>query len=183
MILPQAGVKNTEITLEEAIRVAGEREINFLVVASTCGDTALKALEKTQNTSLQLVVVTHNTGFSNPDEQQFSPAIRSQVEAAGHKVLSGTMVLRNLGSAIRSKFKYSEAEIVNATLRMFGQGIKVVVEIAAMAADAGLIPAENIMCVAGTGRGADTAAILKADSSNRFFDIKIREIVVKPAEF
>jgi hypothetical protein len=52
-----------------------------------------------------------------------------------------------------------------------------------MACDAGLIPPEEVIAVAGTGRGADTAAIVKAESSNRFFDIKIREIIIKPYEF
>jgi hypothetical protein len=183
MILPQAGPENTENTLITAIRVAQERKLDYLIVASTYGDTALKALELIRDTSLKLVVVTHNSGFSEPGAQQFSATARETIEAAGHRVLSGTMVLRNLGSAIRSKFKYSETEIVNATLRMFCQGIKVAVEIAAMAADAGLVPTEEVMCVAGTGKGADTAAIIKADSSNRFFDIKVREIVVKPYQF
>jgi uncharacterized protein len=66
---------------------------------------------------------------------------------------------------------------------MFGQGIKVCVEIAAMAADAGLIPAGDVIAVGGTGRGADTAAVIAADSSNRFFNIKVREILAKPVEF
>lgn len=41
----------------------------------------------------------------------------------------------------------------------------------------------TVVPVAGTGRGADTAAILSANSSNRFFDIKIREILAKPRHF
>ena len=61
--------------------------------------------------------------------------------------------------------------------------MKVCVEITAMAADAGLIPAEDIVAVAGTGRGADTVCLIKADSSNRFFKIKVKEIITKPKEF
>lgn len=179
----KAGPANTEETLKSAIQAAQERNLSHLVVASTWGETALKALDLVRDTSLQLVVVTHNTGFSEAGEQQFDEKIRQQIESGGGKVLTGTMVLRNLGSAIRSKFHYSETELVNATLRMLGQGIKVVVEITAMACDAGLVPPEDLVAVAGTGRGADTAAILKANSSNRFFDIKIKEIIVKPSEF
>jgi hypothetical protein len=66
---------------------------------------------------------------------------------------------------------------------MLGQGTKVVVEIVAMSADAGLIPFSDVIVVAGTGRGADTAAVIKANSSNRFFDIKLREYLVKPYDF
>jgi len=52
-----------------------------------------------------------------------------------------------------------------------------------MASDAGLIPPGDIIAIAGTQKGADTAAIIKADSSNRFFDIKVREILAKPFDF
>jgi hypothetical protein len=54
---------------------------------------------------------------------------------------------------------------------------------AAMAADAGLIPCEDVIAVAGTVKGADTALIIEANSSNRFFDIKIKEVLVKPKNF
>jgi hypothetical protein len=66
---------------------------------------------------------------------------------------------------------------------MLGQGIKVCVEIAAMACDAGLAPPGDVIAVAGTGQGADTACLIKGDSSNRFFQIKVREILAKPKEF
>jgi hypothetical protein len=53
----------------------------------------------------------------------------------------------------------------------------------AMAADAGLIPCEDVIAIAGTARGADTALLIGAHSSNRFFDIKIKEVLVKPRNF
>ncbi|MGB8217892.1 MAG: hypothetical protein WCE94_11385 [Candidatus Methanoperedens sp.] len=101
----------------------------------------------------------------------------------GGKVHTGTMVLRGLGTALKEKGSLSYEQIVADTLRIFGQGTKVVVEIVAMSADAGLIPFSDVIAVAGTGRGADTAAIVKANSSNRFFDIKLREYLVKPRDF
>lgn len=49
-------------------------------------------------------------------------------------------------------------EVIAHTLRFFGQGMKVCVEIAVMAADGGLIPPNiPILSIGGTGRGADTA--------------------------
>jgi hypothetical protein len=93
------------------------------------------------------------------------------------------MVLRNLGTAIRSLQSYSQQDLVAHTLRMLGQGMKVCVEIVAMAADAGLIPCEDVIAVAGTGRGADTVALIGANSSNNFFQIKVREILAKPRAF
>ena len=67
------------------------------------------------------------------------------------------------------------------TLRMFGQGVKVCVEIAVMAADAGMIPTtEPVIAVGGSGRGADTAVILQAANANRILSTKIDEIICKP---
>jgi hypothetical protein len=93
------------------------------------------------------------------------------------------MVLRSLGTAIRDMAGgYSEQELIANTLRMFSQGVKVCVEIVAMAADSGLIPFDDVVAIAGTGRGADTACLIRANSSNRFFKIKIKEFFAKPKE-
>ena len=69
------------------------------------------------------------------------------------------------------------------TLRLFGQGTKVAVEIAVMAADAGALSGEDIISIGGTGRGADTALVLKPAHQNNFFDLRIREIICKPRTF
>jgi hypothetical protein len=50
-----------------------------------------------------------------------------------------------------------------------------------MAADAGLVPeGEEILVVAGTGRGADTVAVIRSATSKRFLDLKVLEIPAKP---
>lgn len=65
-----------------------------------------------------------------------------------------------------------------------GEGTKVCVEITLMAADAGLIPAdEDVVAIAGTGNGADTALRIKPANTARFFDLKIKEVIAKPREF
>jgi hypothetical protein len=76
------------------------------------------------------------------------------------------------------------AEIVSQTLRILGQGMKVVCEIAAMAADAGLVRTdEEVIAVAGTGgagRGADTAVVLQPVNAHKFFETRVKEILCKP---
>jgi hypothetical protein len=53
-----------------------------------------------------------------------------------------------------------------------------------MAADSGLIPIdEDVVAIAGTGRGADTALRIQPANSSRFFHLKIREIIAKPRDF
>jgi len=184
MYFEKAGPKNTDRAIVAAVAAAKDRGIKHIVAASTTGASAGKLVRAVQGGDLKVVVVTHNTGFSEPGGNEFEPAAREEVYAAGHVVLTATMVTRNINKAISSRMGgFSHTEIINAALRMFGQGMKVLPEITAMAADAGLIPFEDVVAIAGTGRGYDTAAVLKADSSNRFFDIKIREIICKPRNF
>jgi len=59
--------------------------------------------------------------------------------------------------------------------------MKAAVEIVAMAADAGLIPADKeVLSIAGTGKGADTAIIVQPANSTRIFDMTVKEIIAKP---
>jgi uncharacterized protein len=179
----KAGVENTDLTLEMALRYAQEKGVRDIVVASTTGFTARRMAERCAEGMRNIVVVTHNTGFSGEGEQTFPVGLREELVKRGIKVLTGTMVLRSLGTAVRDSLSYSQQDLVANTLRMFSQGIKVCVEITAMAADAGLVPFEDVIAIGGTGRGADTACLIRANSSNRFFKIRIREIIIKPREF
>jgi hypothetical protein len=183
MYFDQAGKQNTPEALRIAVDEAEKRGISHMVVASTRGDTGLQAAKLVQGKGISLVVVGHNTGFSEEGGQEFDEGKRAQIEGLGGRVYIGTMVLRNLGTAIRTMQSYSQQDLVANTLRMLGQGMKVCVEIVAMAADAGLIPCEDVIAVAGTGRGADTVLLIRANSSNNFFQIKVKEILAKPREF
>ncbi|MBN2410745.1 hypothetical protein JXQ31_03565 [candidate division KSB1 bacterium] len=180
MYFDKPGPDNTENTLRIAFTEAKKRKIENILLASTTGETAGKALEYYQKSNVRLIVVTHNYGFVKPGEQQFSPAVHQELVKEGVIVHTGTMVLRNQGTAIRKKFGYSQEELINAVLRMIGQGVKVGIEMAAMACDAGLVPPQDVITIAGTSRGADTALVVAANSSNRFFDIRVREILAKP---
>ena len=73
--------------------------------------------------------------------------------------------------------------LIADTLRLFGQGTKVAVEVAIMAADAGALSGNDIVSIGGSGSGADAALILKPAHQNNFFDMRIREIVCKPRSF
>ncbi len=174
---------HTAKILQLAKEAALKRGIKFIVVASTGGETGLQAARVFHETGVQVIVITHNTGFKEPGVQECGLEAREEIRRLGGTVYTGTHVLRGLGAALRDRFTFSHELIVADTLRMFGQGIKVCVEMAAMASDAGLIPPDDIIAIAGTQKGADTVAIIKADSSNRFFDIKVREILAKPSEF
>ncbi len=179
----KAGKQNTDKVLEVVFKASQERGLKHLVVASTFGDTGLKAAKLFKDQGVNLVVVTHNVGFREPGSLEMTPEMRREIESYGAKVYTGTMVLRNIGTAIRELQHYCQQDLIANTLRLFGQGIKVCVEISMMACDAGLVPPEDVIAVAGTARGADTAAIIKAMPSNKLFDLKVREILAKPRDW
>jgi hypothetical protein len=96
--------------------------------------------------------------------------------------LAATHALSGVERAVRKRFgTIMPLELITHTLRLFGEGTKVCVEITIMAADAGLIPVDReVIAIGGTGRGADTALFIKPATASRFFDLKIREIIAKP---
>jgi uncharacterized protein len=177
------GPENTEKTLLIARDEAEKRGIKYLVVASTRGNTGLQAAQMLQNTSIKLVVVGHSTGHMEVGQQLFDMDLKKQIENLGVTVYLGTDVLTGFPGMMRKKNRFSEETTIADTLRMFGSGTKVAVEIVAMASDANLIPVEDVIAVAGSGRGADTCVIIAANSTNQFFDIKVREILAKPRDW
>ncbi|MFC2036325.1 pyruvate kinase alpha/beta domain-containing protein [Chloroflexota bacterium] len=174
------GTENTEEVLHIAKARAEELGIKSIVVATTIGSTAVKAAELFEG--MKVVVVTHVTGMMEANVQEFTEENRQKVENNGGLILTTTHAFSGLSGAMRKKFKmYLIGDIVASTLRLLGQGMKVVCEIAVMAADAGLVRTdEDIIAIAGTGRGADTAVVLTPVNSNDFFDLKVKEILCKP---
>jgi hypothetical protein len=174
------GDKNTEQALAimfEGIKQYGVKQV---VVASTRGGTGLAAARLLQDTGIKLVVVTHNYGFKEPGTHEMALETRKEIESLGATVFTGTMAFRNIGTAIREKMGYSQQDLIANTLRIFGQGIKVCVEIVMMAADGGLITPDDVLSVAGTARGADTVTLIAPQSSNNLFDLKVKSILAKP---
>ena len=174
------GPENTEEVLRIARARAEELGIKTIVVATTVGDTAVRATEVFEG--MKVVVVTHYTGMRGPNIQEFTEENRQKVESNGGVVLTTTHAFTGIGGAMRKKFNmYLLGDVIANTLRTLGQGIKVVCEISLMAADAGLASVdEDIIAIAGTGRGADMAVVLKPVNTMDFFDLRVKEILCKP---
>jgi hypothetical protein len=174
------GRVNTERVLRIAKVRAEELGIPSVVVATTTGQTGLRAAQVFRD--YNLVLVTHSTGFKEPNYQELTEENRKAIEANGGRILTCQHAFGGVGRAVRKKLRtYELEEIVAYTLRIFGEGMKVVCEIALMAADAGLIRAdEPAIVVAGTGRGADTAVVLRPANAQTFFDMRIMEVLCKP---
>jgi len=174
------GTENTEEVLRIVKQRAGELGIKTIVVASTVGDTAVKATEVFSG--FKIIAVTHVAGMRSPDTQEFTEENKKIVEGKGGIVFTTTHLFSGLSAAMHKKYNtYVIGDIVTNTLRIFGEGMKVVCEIAVMAADGGLVRTdEDIIAIAGTHRGADTAVVLRPVNSNDFFDLKVKEILCKP---
>jgi len=157
--------------------------IRHVVVATSTGETGVRFLDALAGRDVKLVCVSHHAGFGEGDELDLVPEHAAVLRAAGVPLFVGTHALSGVGRSISTQFGgATPVELIAHTLRLFGQGMKVCVEIAVMAADAGLIPTDrDIICIGGTGRGADTAVVLRPTHMNRFFDLRVREVLFKPS--
>lgn len=175
-----AGPANTETTFSLARERALALGIQDILVASTDGGTGARAASYFNG--FRVVVVSHSVGFRRANEQEMTEENRKVIEAAGATILTCLHPFGGIGRAIRLKYAtFSVEEIIPNVLRLFGQGVKVAVEIALMAADAGLVrTGEEVISVAGTDHGADTAAVITPVNTQRFFDLRVREIICKP---
>lgn len=179
------GRVNTGEVLQIARKRAEELGINTIVVASSTGGTAARAVEVLLGR--KVIAVSHSTGFTHgspqPNVQKFTLKNREIVESKGGTVLTTTHAFAGVSRAIRNKYKtYTSIDMIANTLKVFGSGMKVACEITLMAADSGLVRTgeEDIIAIAGTGGGADTAIVLQPVISQDFFDLKVKEILCKP---
>lgn len=176
------GKDNSDACLQVVKNAIKDDNYKYLVVASTWGDTGLLFSEALRTSGINTVVVTHSAGFKAPNTPEMSAETRKKIEDTGARVYTGTMITHNIETAFASKFNGMYPTLIVAqTLRRFGEGPKVCCEMVMMAADAGLIPeGEEVLAVAGTGRGADTVVVIRAAASKRFFELSVLEILAKP---
>ena len=176
------GEENTLNTLKIAKERADELGIKEIIIASTTGYTAKEAVRVFDPNKYKLIIVTHMTGFIEPGFQEFPDELRKELEKKGVKVLTCTHALSGVERAIRKTFNtYGPVEIIANALRVFGEGTKVAIEIVLMAADAGLISMRNdVIAIAGTRKGADTALVISPAHTSNFFDLFVKEIICKP---
>jgi uncharacterized protein len=177
----QTGPANTARTLELAHVRALELGIHRVLVATTSGAAGVQAAHVLQG--LEVIAVSHSAGFREPGTQELTAENRAAIEAAGASILTCQHAFGGVGRAVRKRLgTYELEEIIAFALRTFGEGIKVAAEITLMAADAGLVrPDEAVIAIAGTGRGADTAVILRPANAQTFFDLRFLEIICMPS--
>jgi len=177
------GAQNTDQLLEFVKEYVKKEGIKDIVVASTTGKTGAKASKTFKG--YNVVVVTHCFGFKEMGKNELQEEYRKEILKNGAKIFTGVHALSSAERAIRKDFgTLQPLELIANVLRLMGEGTKVCVEITLMAADAGLISVDkDIVAIAGTGSGADTALRIQPANAARFFDLRIKEIIAKPYGF
>ncbi len=178
----EPGKENTEETLRLALERAERKQIEHVVFASSTGYTARKIVEMSRGRELNLVCVTYHTGFYEEGKSSLDPETEDFLKENGVRIVRQSHILSGVERSISRRLGgVSRVEAIAEALRsLFGHGLKVCVEIAIMAADSGAIPIEETIAIGGTGRGADTAVVLRPAHMNSFFNLEIREIICMP---
>jgi len=179
------GARNTDQVIDvvaRRVRTVGPKHV---VVASGTGDTARKMISKLKGSGASVVVVTYHCGADKEGENTMSPKVEKKLVDQGARIVRASHVLSGIERSFTKKLGGpSRVETIAEALRsLFGQGMKVCVEITVMAADNGAIPCGEgveVISVAGTEAGADTACIMRPAHANAFFKMEVREILAIP---
>jgi hypothetical protein len=178
------GDHNTSAVLEAVAGRLKKGDIRHVVVASDSGNTALHAIERFKGLDVSVVAVTEHCGFDQEGECAMTKEAEARILKAGAKVVCATHALSGVERSISRKIGgASRVESIAEALRaLFGQGLKVAVEVTVMAADNGAIPCGEVEVIAigGTSTGADTACVVRPAHSNGFFNFRVREIIAIP---
>jgi hypothetical protein len=150
------GKENIDTTLELVKRIAEELGIRNIVVASTTGFTAEKALDILKDLGVNLTVVGTERG-------RFSSHVLKRLEDTGHHVCFSREVSSDY------------PDMASLAYRRFSQGVKVAVQIAVIAAEKQFVsPDEDVVSI---GKW-DTALIIKPSAT--FAALKVRELICMP---
>jgi hypothetical protein len=182
LVFETGGPHNTAATLAIARDRAQALGIRHVVVASSHGSTARQAQAVFAPLGIEVIAVTISQSWES-EGWVMTAAERSELEELGVKVFTGMHALGDgVGTAFTGKYGgRTPEEIVRDTLYRFSQGMKVAVECLLMAADAGLLDISmEVIAIAGTGSGADTAIVCKPAYPRTFHELEIREILAKP---
>ena len=177
-----SGTDMTQDTLQLAAAALRDRELNSAVIASNTGETVLRFLALDPEPQWDIICITHQVGYIAPGQIEMSVDMRQKLVDCGVKVLTTSHLFSGVARGVRNAFGgLYPGEIMAQTLKMLSPGVKVAVEIAISALDAGLIEfGREVIAVAGTRRGADTACVVRPSHSNAVFDTRVLEVVCRP---
>jgi len=178
------GSQNTEAVLDIVAERVKNGDVKYVVVASDSGETGKKMLSRLNGTGVQVVIVTEACGSEEEGKSIMDAEVEKSLRQSGARIVQATHALSGVERSINKKIGgASRVETIAEALRaLFGHGMKVCVEIVIMAADNAAIPCGEveIIAVAGSSNGADTACVVRPAHANGFFNFQVREILAMP---
>lgn len=183
------GEENTDFVVEAVKNYIERHGTKDVVVASTSGTTALK-FAKALNKKARIICVSEGAyrrewGYQYPC---MDPKIKKELEDMGVVVIDRILYVFHGSLYELSNYSFPTPEsIFKDALYAFGQGMKVAVEVVIIATESGLIePFKDVIGVGGSGRGADTAIVVRSTYAGTVFSkdkdkrLEIREIIAMP---
>jgi len=152
-----AGREHVDATLTLVKEKAEAQGITDVVIASTRGFTAEKALDVFKGTGVKLT-------FVGTARERFPSSFIKKAEEAGHKV------------CFSHEVSYDYPPLVQTAYRRFSEGV-VAVEIAIIAAEEGYVSTDKDIVAMGKW---DTALIITPSTSDSFSELRVRELICKP---
>lgn len=181
LYFPSAGPVHTRAAVEAACRRAEELKIKEILVATETGASALTVADRFPGG--KVIAVTYHSGARGLFNDPLPEAARKELKAKGVAILTCSHALSGAEKAAVKIGGGGPLAVVAATLRTFGQGTKVAVEIVLMAADAGLLSGRDVIALGGSASGADTALVIAPAHQGKMFDLRLKEVICKPREF
>jgi len=187
---------------ESVKKRAKELGIRKIIVASSTGDSAKRAVGEMGTKEYEIIVVTDRAEVvwdvaswskKEREEYEISPGAKEHPSGIpyGSPVRKGLKDMR-INWIIQATEVFREinvpggcnvAQVIAQTLYLFGSGTKVAIEITLIACDAGAVKAgEDIIAIAGENKGLNTALLLTAAHTDEFFGISGPWAAKKPIQ-
>lgn len=210
-VFERPGPINTDEVIE--IVKAASSKYKYLIVASITGDSALKLSERIgdkevicvtcpQGMNWEIEKMSEGPFATIPELEQIrtewveqgltrvSMGItqdnRDRLDKLKIKIVQGTIPLFGPTFSMRLHLqKTTDLDLMAKTLELISTGTLVCLECVLMSVDAGVIPeGEEVIALAGTERGLDTAWVIRASASHNVFHplkgVRFIELLAKP---
>jgi uncharacterized protein len=210
-VFERPGPVNTDEVIDIACKASTNHK--YIVVASLSGDSALKIVDRVKDKEIVCVTCPQgmhweidkmNEGpFAEIPElaeirngwikqglkkvpMNVTPENRRKLDELKVKVVQGTIPFFGPSFSIRLHLHQATSlDIIAKTLELISTGTLVCLEAVLMAVDAGIVPeSEEVVAIAGTEKGLDTAWIIRSSASANMFHpakgSRFVELLAKP---
>jgi len=189
------GPHNTDKVITATKERVEEGDIRHVVVASISGETALKMAQELKDQDVSVICVSGYPGWGTIHEVEY-PFVRGKIREALERLK--VAIVDKMPSSLSDTLDYGLARygytpagwtIAETLVSVGGYGLKTAFEAILMATDYGAVPPyKDVISMAGSDKGADTAIVARSTYSTHMFSgdstqrFRILEIIAMPRE-